>query len=61
VRLHPGHNIGPEALLAHATQRLARYKMPRAIYIVDHLPHNSSGKLLRCDLPDLLEKSQASS
>ncbi len=56
VRLHVGHDIGPEALLAYTTQRLARYKIPMAIYIVDHLPRNSSGKLLRRELLDLLEK-----
>ena len=53
--LHPGHDISPDALLAHATERLARYKIPRTIYIVDHLPRNSSGKLLRHSLPDLLK------
>ncbi len=47
VRLHAGHSIGSQALLAHATQYLARYKIPRAIYIVNRLPRNSSGKLLR--------------
>lgn len=56
VRLHAGHDIGPEALLAHTTQRLARYKIPRAIHIVDRLPRNSSGKLLRRNLYALLEK-----
>jgi len=50
VRLHAGHDTNSEALLAHATQHLARYKVPRAIYFVDHLPRNASGKLLRREL-----------
>lgn len=50
VCLHVGHNASPDALLAHTIQRLARYKVPRAIYVVDHLPRNSSGKLLRREL-----------
>lgn len=56
VHLHATHTIDHEALLAYATQRLAHYKIPRAIYLVDHLPRNSSGKLLRRDLLGLLEK-----
>jgi O-succinylbenzoic acid--CoA ligase len=50
VRLRAGHDAVPEALLAYASQYLARYKIPRAIYLVDHLPRNSSGKLLRREL-----------
>jgi O-succinylbenzoic acid--CoA ligase len=56
VRLHADHTIDPEALLAYTAHRLARYKRPRAISIVDHLPRNSAGKLLRRNLPELLEK-----
>jgi O-succinylbenzoic acid--CoA ligase len=54
VKLHPGAQTSPEAILEHARQRLARYKVPRAIYIVEELPRNSSGKLLRRELPRLL-------
>ena len=50
VRLRTGHDAVPEALLVYASQYLARYKIPRAIYLVDHLPRNSSGKLLRREL-----------
>jgi O-succinylbenzoic acid--CoA ligase len=53
VCLHAVHNVDPEALLAYVAQRLAHYKIPRAIYLVDHLPRNSSGKLLRRELPSL--------
>jgi O-succinylbenzoic acid--CoA ligase len=50
VCLHAGHDTNSEALLVYAAQRLARYKVPRAIYFVDHLPRNASGKLLRREL-----------
>ncbi len=50
VRLQAGHDVVPEALLAYASQYLARYKIPSAIYLVDHLPRNTSGKLLRREL-----------
>jgi o-succinylbenzoate---CoA ligase len=56
VCLHANHTMSPEALLTHAAQRLARYQIPRVIYIVDRLPRNSAKKLLRRDLPGLLEK-----
>ncbi len=54
VRLHPGQYVSAEAILEHARQRLARYKVPRAIHIVAELPRNSSGKLLRRELRSLL-------
>lgn len=54
VHLHEGSTISPEELLIYAEQRLARYKLPKVIHIVDDLPHNSSGKLLRRELHRLL-------
>ncbi|HLI91363.1 MAG TPA: 2-succinylbenzoate-CoA ligase, partial [Ktedonobacteraceae bacterium] len=52
VRLRPGSTTSASELLAYAAQRLARYKQPRAVYFVAQLPRNSSGKLLRRELPD---------
>ncbi|WP_373323981.1 o-succinylbenzoate--CoA ligase [Dictyobacter formicarum] len=54
VHLHAGSSLTPAELIAYATQRLARYKVPRSIYLTPPLPHNSSGKLLRRELPKLL-------
>ncbi|GCE17705.1 o-succinylbenzoate--CoA ligase [Dictyobacter kobayashii] len=54
VCLRPGSQITSTELLAYAAQRLARYKLPRAIHLVQQLPRNSSGKLLRRELPKLL-------
>ncbi len=54
VCLHAGCTTSSETLMAYIIQHLARYKQPRAIYLVDHLPRNSSGKLLRRELPRLL-------
>ncbi len=55
VHLHSGSNTSAEELLDYAAHRLARYKQPGAIYFVEQLPRNSSGKLLRRELPRLLE------
>ncbi|HLZ56429.1 MAG TPA: o-succinylbenzoate--CoA ligase [Ktedonosporobacter sp.] len=54
VRLRARSTASSDDLFSFATQRLARYKLPRAIYIVDALPRNGAGKLVRRDLPRLL-------
>ncbi len=54
VKLYEGTTINVEELYNHARQHLARYKQPKTIYIVDQLPRNSAGKLLRRELHTLL-------
>jgi O-succinylbenzoic acid--CoA ligase len=55
VRLHPGVQSDGAAILEHARQRLASYKVPRVIHLVAELPRNAGGKVLRRELPKLLE------
>ncbi len=43
----PNANITPEAVMAYATQHLARYKCPHRVVIVDSLPRTPNGKVLR--------------
>jgi fatty-acyl-CoA synthase len=43
----PGVAITLDALNAFATQRLARYKLPKRLVLVDELPRNVTGKLSR--------------
>jgi O-succinylbenzoic acid--CoA ligase len=50
VRLKNENAISTEDLREYAAQRLARYKQPRVVYVVNELPRNSSGKLLRREL-----------
>ena len=38
------------ALLAHARERLAPYKLPKRIIIAEALPKNTAGKMLKRDL-----------
>ncbi len=45
VVLAPGATTTPADLLAHLDGRLARFKHPRAIEVVDALPRNPTGKL----------------
>jgi fatty-acyl-CoA synthase len=39
-----------DELLAHARERLAPFKLPKAVHFVDELPKNPSGKLLKREL-----------
>jgi O-succinylbenzoic acid--CoA ligase len=55
VVLKTGSTVSTGELSAYTAQKLARYKQPRAIYFTEQLPHTSSGKLLRRELPQLLQ------
>ncbi|WP_324716725.1 o-succinylbenzoate--CoA ligase [Carboxydochorda subterranea] len=51
VRLRAGWGLTAEELLAHCAGRLARYKVPKEVRIVQApLPRNAAGKLLRSRL-----------
>jgi long-chain acyl-CoA synthetase len=45
-----GADLHPEDVLDFCRQRLAAYKVPRLIEVVDDLPKTSSGKILRREL-----------
>ena len=42
-----------DALKAHVKSNLARYKVPREIVVLDELPRNATGKVLKKDLHEL--------
>jgi fatty-acyl-CoA synthase len=42
--------LRPEAVIAHCRSKLARYKIPKHVVILDKLPKNPSGKILKRDL-----------
>lgn len=48
----PGATPGPEALIAWARENMANFKVPRRVEIVEGLPLNASGKVLRYELRD---------
>jgi long-chain acyl-CoA synthetase len=50
VTLHPGQEASPEQLIAHGKARLAAYKYPRRVVIVDRLPKGPTGKILKSRL-----------
>ena len=50
VSLVAGARVDPEELIAFCRDRMAAYKYPRSVVILDELPKNASGKLLRREL-----------
>ena len=46
----PGHQIDAAGIIAFARTRIAHFKAPKSVDIIDALPRNASGKILRKDL-----------
>ena len=46
----PGQSVDPDQLIAWARQEMANYKVPRVVRVVDHLPLNASGKVVKYEL-----------
>ncbi len=50
VSLAPGASVTPDELIAHCRARMAAYKYPRQVVLVDELPKTVTGKILRREL-----------
>jgi len=50
VSLKAGATVTPEDLIAHCKERMAAYKYPRSVVLVDELPKTVTGKILRREL-----------
>ncbi len=50
VALREGACVAPEALADHVAASLARHKRPRWVHVVDALPRNAMGKVLKAAL-----------
>jgi acyl-CoA synthetase (AMP-forming)/AMP-acid ligase II len=48
----PGSTPDPDAIVAWCREEMANYKVPRRVEIVDALPLNASGKVLKYELRD---------
>jgi len=60
VVLSPGASTTPEELREHCAAALADYKVPRRIVVVNELPRNATGKILKAQLQDQLNASAPS-
>ena len=43
----PGRHVTPSDVTAHVGTRLARFKWPTIVEIVDELPHSATGKVAK--------------
>lgn len=50
VSMKPGSSATPEEIIAFCKERMAAYKYPRSIEIIDELPKTVTGKILRREL-----------
>ena len=49
-----GETVDGEAIVAHCRANLGGFKVPKAVYVIDELPRNPSGKVLKRDLRENL-------
>ena len=54
----PGQRLTLEALRSFAGEHLARYKLPSELRLVEALPRNSSGKVLKQELRKIIGKQE---
>jgi acyl-CoA synthetase (AMP-forming)/AMP-acid ligase II len=55
VRLREGARVTEEGLIRWAADRMARYKAPRQVVVVDEMPHTGTRKVQRAKLLELFD------
>ncbi|MDY6832566.1 MAG: AMP-binding protein [Thermodesulfobacteriota bacterium] len=53
VEIEPGAGLGPEEIIAYCREKMAGYKKPRNVLILDRVPRSATGKLERGELKNL--------
>ena len=53
----PGKSVAPDQVIAWCRANMANYKVPRRVEIVDALPTNASGKVLKFELRERASRS----
>jgi benzoate-CoA ligase family protein len=53
-----GHSIDPAALEAHCRDRIAAFKRPRRVVVIEMLPKTATGKIRRFQLRDALARGE---
>jgi fatty-acyl-CoA synthase len=49
-----GHALDEAGLIAHCKARLSGFKVPKRVVVMETLPRNASGKILKRELRDLV-------
>lgn len=57
VVARPGHSVSAEQLIRFCRERMAAYKVPKHVEVVDQLPKNASGKILKRELRERFSHS----
>lgn len=52
ISLNEGASVTPEEIIDFCKSQMATYKYPRVVQIIDEVPKNASGKILRRELRD---------
>jgi HIP---CoA ligase len=58
VVARPGATVDPVEVVAWCRERMANYKAPRTVVVVDVLPRNASGKVLKFELRQLAGRAR---
>jgi acyl-CoA synthetase (AMP-forming)/AMP-acid ligase II len=53
----PGAVVDPDALIAHCREQMAAYKLPKAVHVVEALPRDTQGKILKRELRRMHQKA----
>jgi acyl-CoA synthetase (AMP-forming)/AMP-acid ligase II len=53
VSLHPGAEATEEDLIGYCREHLAGFKCPRSVDVLDALPRNPTGKILKRELREM--------
>lgn len=46
----PGTTLDPDEIIAWTKERLAGFKVPKSVDVIEIMPRNASGKILRREL-----------
>ena len=51
VVARPGTKLSESDVINYCRSQLAKYKVPSSVVLLDELPHNATGKIMRNQLP----------
>lgn len=58
VKIREGFTLNVDEILQYCRERLARYKVPHALHLIDEIPRNAANKILRRKLREIFLPSR---